>query len=301
MSTITRFPDFGEIILDHKKVFDEHLKLNPSLTSEMTFTNIYAWRMADNYKVATIHDNLVIYKCVNGVESFLEPIGKNRLFDTIHRCFSFLTDRGQKPVIERVGEDILALISDDPSIAWEEDRADFDYVYSVRSLVELAGNEYHDKKNLINQFKKKYSYRYVELTEELIEHAIKFAHEWCEERDCEKVEGLSHENCAILEMLKHFRQLHLKGGAIEVDDKLVALTLGEPLNSDTFVVHVEKARSSMIGLYQLINQEFLSRAAVDFEFVNREQDLGLEGLRRAKLSYNPVRLIKKYKVFPKES
>lgn len=301
MSKITRFPDFDEIILDHKAAFDELLKASPPLTSEMTFTNIYAWRTADNYKVSTIHNNLIIYKCVNGVETFLEPIGKNRLFDTIHRCFSFLRDRGQKPVIERVGEDVLALISDDPSIEWEEERADFDYVYSVRSLIELAGNEYHDKKNLINQFKKKYPYRYVELTEEAVEHALRFAHEWCEERDCEKVESLSKESCAIHEMLKHFKRLHLKGGAVEVDGKFVAITIGEQLNRDTFVIHVEKARSSMTGLYQLINQEFLIRAAADLEFVNREQDLGIEGLRRAKLSYNPVRLIKKYRVFPKES
>ena len=100
-------------------------------------------------------------------------------------------------------------------------------------------------------------------------------------------------------MLSNFRVLSSKGGIIRIAEKIVALTLGERLNPDTLVVHVEKAKSGIIGIYQAINWEFLKSQAQGFRFVNREQDLGVEGLRRAKMSYNPVRLIKKYRIGPR--
>ena len=100
----------------------------------------------------------------------------------------------------------------------------------------------------------------------------------------------------ILEMLKNFDLLNIKGGIIRIDGKIAALTLGEKLLRDTFVVHIEKAHTKIPGLYQAINQEFLMHEARDCRFVNREQDLGIQGLRASKMSYNPVGFVKKYKV-----
>jgi hypothetical protein len=97
-------------------------------------------------------------------------------------------------------------------------------------------------------------------------------------------------------MLNNFESLKLKGGAIRIGGKIVALTIGERYLSDTFVIHVEKAQQAIDGLYQVINQEFLVNEASDCMFVNREQDLGFQNLRNTKMSYNPARYVEKYKV-----
>lgn len=165
-------------------------------------------------------------------------------------------------------------------------------------LIALPGQKYHDKKNLIRQLDKAADWRYRPMTPELIERTLPFQHDWCQERNCAENEGLLREHCATFRMLTNFTALGLRGGVIEVDGRLAAITLGEPLNADTWVVHIEKAMGGLPGLYQAINREFLRDAAADFPFVNREQDLGIPGLRKAKLSYNPVRLIKKYTILP---
>jgi hypothetical protein len=123
-------------------------------------------------------------------------------------------------------------------------------------------------------------------------------------KDCGKYPGLEKERCAILEMLNNFDSLSVKGGVIRVGGKIAALTLGEKMMQDMFLIHVEKANTDIQGLYQVINQEFLMREAGDCmreagdcRFVNREQDMGVTGLRNAKMSYNPVKFIKKYRVY----
>jgi hypothetical protein len=178
----------------------------------------------------------------------------------------------------------------------EEERDHFDYVYGVRELIELKGRKFHDKKNNVNKFRNNYSYEYLPLNPGLINKCIRFEDYWCETRECEKHPGLKREKCAILAMLKNFGQLDLKGGVIVIDNKVAALTLGEQFLEDTFVIHVEKANSYIHGLYQAINQEFLMHEAAECRYVNREQDLGIEGLRAAKMSYKPVRFIRKYRV-----
>ena len=199
--------------------------------------------------------------------------------------------------MERVGEDFLArLPAAHPEFTIEEDRDNFDYLYRVTELSDLAGTQFHDKKNLLNQFQSKYHYTFAPLTPELLEECLRFQHEWCEEKRCELIEGLCQENCAVQTMLRHFVPLALLGGALLVDEQLAAFTLAEPLNPETLVIHVEKARSGITGIYQAINREFLRHQTQAFSFVNREQDLGIEGLRKAKLSYNPLRLIRKYRI-----
>jgi hypothetical protein len=177
-----------------------------------------------------------------------------------------------------------------------EDRDNFDYLYNAQELIELKGRKYHDKKNHVNRFRADHEYEYFALTPDRIEECIEFEHYWCEVRDCGKYPGLEKERCAILELLNNFESLDMKGGIIKTGGKVAALTLGEKLLSDTFVIHIEKAHSHIPGLYQVINQEFLLHEAGDCRYVNREQDLGIQGMRKAKMSYNPSGFVRKYKV-----
>ena len=293
------FPKFKPIELADRKALEDYFREYPPQVSEFTFTNLFGWRKVHNYQIAKYKDGFLFLKESKAKLSFLQPVVTGNPAEAVQACFAYLKEETEFPAIERVGEDFIAAGAwDDSRFVISEDRDNFDYLYDTGELTELAGDKFHDKKNLLNQFFKKYQYRYQNLTPELVPECLKFEHEWCEDHDCEKIEGLIHEKCAILEMLNNFRALSSKGGIIRIAEKIVALTLGERLNKDTMVIHVEKAKNGIIGLYQAINWEFLKNQAQGFRFVNREQDLGVEGLRRAKMSYNPVRLIKKCRITP---
>lgn len=292
---IPLFPDFVPIALEHKAEVDTLLARLQPQASEYTFTNLFAWAATIDYRLARYGDGLLIRKGEGEHCGFLQPLVPGDGGTAVSACLDFLAQAGAEPRIVRVGEDFLARTTLRDATA-REDRDNFDYVYSVPELTELRGDQYHDKKNLLNQFLSHNTYRYITLSQEMADRSVRFQHDWCAERECEKHESLSREDCATHRMLCHFGALHLLGGAIEIDGQIVALTLGEALNADTFVIHIEKAKAGITGLYQAINREFLAHAATAYPFVNREQDLGVPGLRKAKLSYNPVRMEQKYLV-----
>lgn len=180
---------------------------------------------------------------------------------------------------------------------FRERRDGYDYVYNMLDLCELKGRKYSRKRNHINNFKQDNSnYLYLPLTEDLVQDCIDNELEWCEKRNCDDVPELRCEKFAIMEALLKFRQLELKGGVIMIDDKVEAFTFGEVLNEDTAVIHVEKGNPDINGIYTVINQEFCCHSWQDMMYINREEDMGLEGLRKAKESYYPVTLIEKFDV-----
>jgi hypothetical protein len=296
---VPAFPDFRPIELADRTALEAYLAAHPPLASEYTFTNLFAWRDTYHYQLAAYGEGfLILMTGHDGQPGFLQPLVPAEKLAALQAALGFLRERGAPARIDRVGEDFLA---GEDWAAWPvtvtEDRDNFDYVYSVPELIALKGDKYHDKKNLLRQFEKKFSgARFVPLTPALVGRSLLFQHEWCEARECADNEGLLREQCAVFQILTHFEALGAIGGAIELDGRLIALTLGERLNPDTLVIHIEKAKPGMVGLYQAINREFLAHAAADYACVNREQDLGEPGLRKAKLSYNPVRMVKKYQI-----
>jgi len=293
---LPEFPQFKEIDLSFKDIVRDHLSAFPLEASEYTFTNLFAFRDAYNFKVSLYKDILMVLKDKEPVSLFC-PLGDAGSPGVMVEGFKYLSGYTGEPAFERIPEGFVkACLINDERFILEEEREHFDYVYDVRDLIELKGRKFHDKKNKVNKFRSAYTYEYAALTPEMIGECLKFEEYWCEERECEKYYGLHKERCAILEMLNNFDALDLTGGIIRIENKIVALTLGEKLLPDTFVIHIEKANSTIHGLYQVINQEFLMHEAADCTFVNREQDLGIEGLRNSKMSYNPVKFIKKYRV-----
>jgi hypothetical protein len=164
-------------------------------------------------------------------------------------------------------------------------------------LIELKGNRYHKKKNLLNQFNRKYDFSYQSFGADMVEQAMAMQTDWCTWRDCESSDILSSENRAIFRILKEWKQLAgLFGGALIVDGSMVAYTVAEALTRDMLLIHFEKADTQYKGIYQAINQKFLANSAADYTFVNREQDLDDEGLRKAKLSYHPENYLRKFRI-----
>lgn len=293
---IPLFPAFHDIDLSFQEEISRIISENPLEASEYTFVNLFAFREAYRFKVSRLGNNLVILSAKEPVSMFC-PVGSDRVPDALKEAFGYLKTVTSQPVLERVPQSFVdRYIRSDGRFTFAEERDHFDYCYEAADLIELKGNRFHDKKNNVNHFMKNYQYEYLKLTRELVRECIEFEDHWCQVKECEKTPGLENERKAILEMLRNFSSLRLQGGVIKVDGNVAALALGESLLTDTFVVHVEKANQDIRGLYQTINREFLMNGAAAYPYVNREQDLGVEGLRRAKLSYHPRNFIKKYRV-----
>lgn len=183
-----------------------------------------------------------------------------------------------------------------PNFDVREAREHFDYLYAVPELVELKGNRFHSKKNLFNQFRKRYRYQYRTIAPEDIPEVLAAQDGWCAWRECGSVDALASENRAICRVLNAWNDLRgIMGAEIIVDGSIAAFTVAEGYTNDTLLIHFEKGLPDYPGVYQAINQMFLE-SNNRYALVNREQDLGDEGLRQAKLSYHPVDYIRKYEV-----
>ncbi|MBW2563206.1 MAG: DUF2156 domain-containing protein [Deltaproteobacteria bacterium] len=212
-------------------------------------------------------------------------------------CFDELS--GKQALFIRIPEKLLLTWKESlgDRIAVEEERGSWDYLYSISELTELKGKRFHKKKNLLNQFTKNYNFQFIPFDTEAIHMAMAMQEDWCTWRDCEASDVLAAENNAISRVLNSWEKIGgLIGGAIIVNETMAAYTVAESLSADMLLIHFEKGNTDFKGVYQAINQLFLENSGKNYEIVNREQDLGDEGLRKAKLSYHPVDFIKKYRV-----
>ena len=176
----------------------------------------------------------------------------------------------------------------------EYDRDAADYVYETEKLATLAGKKLHGKRNHINKFKALYpDWSYEALDDDNVEECFQMALKWRNQNGCDDDLEKNAEMCVTLNSLRLYKELGLKGGILRAQKDIVAFTLGEPICNDTFVVHIEKAFPNVEGAYPMINQQFVQHECMDYAYVNREEDTGAEGLRKAKLSYRPVFLVEK--------
>lgn len=290
-----------EIALEGKEQLDKFFKSADIQVSELNFTNIYMWR--DYYKIryCIVNNFLCLISSLEDSPFSFFPIGDynniGALKCAIYSLRDYFSDNGWEFVMSRVTKQQITLLENmGMCFNANEDRANFDYIYSVKNLSTLAGKKYDGKRNHINKFKKQHSFEYEEINDSNISDCRDIIEDWCLQRNYQNSSSLIHERKANMDLLDNYKYLGIKGALIRVDGKPEAFTAGEKLNSNTVVIHVEKANSAINGLYPLINQQFLANEWSEVEFVNREQDLGLEGLRKAKLSYNPAGFIEKYTV-----
>lgn len=291
----------SEISIYDKKCFDDYFKMIDLQLSELNFTNFFMWR--DYYKIRYIIINnfLCIISVMESKPFCFFPIGDynngKELKSAIYMIKEYFFEMGWEFRFSRVSaQQISVLESLDMKFNVNEDRGDFDYIYSVKSLSTLAGKKLDGKRNHINRFKKQHTFEYEDISDENISDCKEIIQKWCIQRNYLEHSSLISERKANLDLLDNFNFLGVKGAIIRVDGEPEALTIGEKLNKNTVVIHLEKANAEINGLYPLINQQFLVNQWSDMEYVNREQDLGIEGLRRAKLSYNPISFVEKFTV-----
>ncbi len=286
---------FEPITLDKQSRYLKYFSLCPQKTSDYSFINLWGW--AEEYGLNWAWENdLVWFQQTRPEVLYWAPVGAWQEIDWIERFKRLGIERGTFiRVSERLVQSWQSELSD--RIRVEPTRGQWDYLYKISDLVNLKGNRFHKKKNLLNQFHKNYNHTYLPLGPDSVEMALGMQTDWCTWRDCESVENLSAENRVIARILKSWGHLDgLLGGALMIDGKMIAYTVAEQLTGDMLLIHFEKADSGFKGSYQAVNQIFLSRSPTGVIWVNREQDLDDEGLRKAKLSYYPEDFLRKSKV-----
>ena len=286
--------EFEPIRMDRQQAYLRRLCLCPQTASDYSFINLWAWAEAHGLEWAWTK-NLVWIRQTEPETLFWAPVGDWKAVDW---KTEFSTHAGDSAVMIRVPEKLASIWqSGMPGLDVREARGHWDYIYAVEELVNLRGNRFHKKKNLYNQFAKKYDHAYHELGPEMIGMAKDMQRDWCTWRDCEAVETLAAENGSIEKILDSWMALTgILGGALTVDGRMVAYTIAERSSADTLLIHFEKADPGYKGAYQAINRLFLEHAGGGAMRVNREQDLDEPGLRKAKLSYHPLGFLRKYEV-----
>jgi hypothetical protein len=286
---------FQPIQLEQQEDYLGRLSKCSQIPSDYSFINLFGWGPEYGLQWAW-DDRMVWIRQSEPFPALWAPVGDWQSVDWKAEMIPF-ADVGLNVI--RVPEELQRiwqpLLSDEAAIS--ESRGQWDYLYSIEALVHLKGNRFHKKKNLVNQFKKKQAYTYLPFGPQMIEQALSMQEDWCTWRDCESHETLAAENKAIERILSQWKRLKgITGGAIAVEDKLVAYTIAEHMPDQTIVIHFEKGNPDYKGSYQAINQLFLENLSLTAEVVNREQDLDNDGLRKAKLSYHPIDFIKKFEV-----
>lgn len=290
---------FRPLGIEDRETLDGIFAQDPPLISELTFTNLFMWRHRYRPQWLLKEDCLLIILHPEGSIPFgLPPTGPGDKDGALNNLSTELGKRTSDVRISRVAESYLGAFVDPSRYTASYDRDNSDYVYLTRDLIELSGKKYHGQKNHVNRFKKTRSFEYRPLSEGLVQGFLDMQESWCQIRECRRDPGLLAEDYAVYEALTRYSDLKYRGGAVLIDGKVEAFSLGEPLNQDTEVIHIEKANPDLKGLYAVINQLCCERAWGDMTFVNREQDLGLEGLRRAKESYHPHHMVNKYTLTP---
>jgi hypothetical protein len=293
------FPTFKPIQLEDRDMIREILWRYQPQTSEWTFTNLFIWRSYYGFQWSIYKDWLIVLRTSSPNETYaFQPIGPPSRLEVTRILLEWLREeRGEKkPRIERADQRLIGEIEGSRDLQVEPAREQFDYVYRSDDLIRLAGRKYHSKRNHIHKFLQAYSFAYAALKEDHLEACLELSGLWCEVRRCEEDLNLLGEWEAVREALTHFHALSIQGGVILIQNKVEAFALGELLNDQTAVVHVEKANPEIPGLYTMINHQFCEKSWQDVPAINREQDLGEPGLRQAKLSYYPDHLVEKFRV-----
>jgi len=278
------------LTLDDNQFVTEYLRRFPPVVSELTFTNLFAWRHTRPIWIDEFKDSLLIFaETKTGLAILGNPVGPVSLPEVFTEYTSRIAGADRFPK-DKIPEFLL----DGATIV--EDRDNADYVYRREDLATLAGRHFTKKRNHINQCLAAYDCQYELITEKTVPECLAMQDRWCAARDCKTEPGLCGEYRAIEETLRHYGEFPITGGAIRIDGTIEAFAIGERLNPSTAVWHFEKAMSQFHGLGQLINQWFARENLAGFTYINREQDLGIPGLRKAKESYFPDHLVKKVRI-----
>lgn len=287
--------EFKKIEISDRQWAEPFIKAANFRGSEYVFTNNFNYRDIYEIEVGRYEGYYIVR--AGKTDSYIFPMGSGDLRPVIEAMIADAKQRG-KPfrmngVLARSAAQLEELFPG--RFVLTEVRDNYDYIYESEKLITLSGKKLHSKRNFINRFMIEHEGRwsYENITKETLSECWEMNMKWRGENHGDE-KSLQEESCAVRSSFEHFDELGLKGGLLRVDGEIVAYTMGRELCEDTFIVHIEKAFSSVAGAYPMINQQFVTANCSGYQYVNREDDVGDEGLRKAKLSYKPAILLEKY-------
>jgi len=288
--------DFKPVTLEDKHLFDTHYERYPPVHSDNVFTTIISWMDYAKYHYTFLQDNLIIMTKLENVLRFRPATGKydRDIFQQVLKLAKREKSDYPLGIIDTQTKDWLS--KDYPKLEFTPHRDYFDYVYLASDLAELPGTAYGKIRNRLNKFKRNYAYTTEKIAEVNMDEVRIFLKRWCLWKDCESDPLLENEKKAIMFSMANFFDLELSGIAIRIGGKIEAIAVYEQMNPDTVVVHYEKGAPDYDGVYKAINAETAKLIQKEFKFVNRESDMGLLGLRKAKMSYRPHHMVEVYHI-----
>lgn len=305
----------NQITIGSEAILKEYLNSFEYGTSDLSFTSLYMWRNINKFSWQVIGD----YLCIAGIshldiekeEAFLfPPLTKTGKYDpvelrkTILDAKKVFDEKGERFNIRLLPKHMIEIVESafPGEFIYYADRANFDYLYLTKDLINLAGRKYHTKRNHLNHFKSHYSYEYGPLTSAMAPEAMDFIHRFNRRKDMPLYEQglLKLEEDAMSDVLENLEKVGYLTGAVFMGGEIQALSIGGALGKKTVTVHVEKANTAYRGSYQVINNEFCKQMASNVKYMNREEDMDIMGLREAKLSYRPIRFVEKHIAMPRD-
>ena len=288
--------EFKNIEIEDKAAIEKYTYDKEYFMCSYCFGDIFMWRR--KYKTRYCIKNDFLYMAItdpeNGSITYLCPIGDGDIKKAVNEIKKDSLERECEFIVtavpEKVREEIEKVMPG--RFEFTENRDSEDYIYLAENMIELKGKKLHSKRNFVNRFRKMYDGRwgYEEMNENNIKELFEFQLKWCKINGREEDNDFLEETCAISQALRSAKKLGLKGGMIRLDGNIIAVSLGSKANENMFVIHIEKAISDIAGAYQIINQQFAEHNCGNVMYIDREEDLGIEGLRKAKSSYYPERM-----------
>ena len=290
---------FSPITLEDRPSILRYLRYYPeNESSECTFSNMFLWSEPDKIEWTVREGSLLIHTITQtGIPCMMMAFSQpERMCETLESAIDVMRERGELfRMCSLPSWYVSRMESCSPGrFIFEREPHHDDYIYETSALIGLAGRNLHAKRNHINKFNGLFQgrYAYESYNMSMFAECVDAYIRWLEEHG--ETPELCAERKSVERALRHADELGLKGGVVRIDGKVEAFTIGERITSDMALIHVEKANIGVPGLFSVINQMFLENAFPDTMWVNREEDMGLEGLRRAKRSYKPSRMIEKY-------
>lgn len=292
--------DFKGITLETKPIIESYTKDWGLECSDLSFTNLFIWGTGGKMEYAEAGDCLYIKLDYEGVPVYLwAPVPRFGVEvdyrKAVYRAIDYMKERGVEPTLRSVSAPFKEKIEEScPELYIQPLEITWDYVYDREKLATLKGKKLHGKRNHINKFNATYpDYEYKTLDASMVAECMALYDEWSSLKEESSIE-LFEERTSVQMALDNMEALGLVGGCILIDGKIAAFTLGERLQPHMQLIHIEKARYGIDGIYPVINQQYVLHACQDVQLINREEDMGIEGMRKAKRSYQPVKMIEKY-------
>lgn len=292
--------DFKPITLQDRLEIQTYTAKRNYHLCEHCFVDLFIWAKHYDTQFCT-KDGFLFIKMLtfpDRLPMYLAPVGDGDLRHAVALLEQDAAERGNPFVMTSIPEEMLPELQTamPDELVIENLPNGADYIYLAEKMISLSGKKLQSKRNFINRFKQTYEGRwsYEDINSDNLEDAYQFHLHWCEINGCADNGSFRGETCAIRRALDNFDALGLKGGILRLDGSVIAFTLGSQSTNDMYIIQIEKAEADIPGAYPMINQQFAMRNCTEVTYINREEDLGLEGLRKAKHSYHPVMMGNKF-------